>query len=352
MNRRTWAGLLAFVLVIGLAVVAAVKPVPYVTFAPGPTVNVLGKYDGHQIIEVDGHKAYRDSGALRLTTVVPSGPEQKVSLLSLVAAWVDPDRAVYPYAAIYAPQDTRQSVRDESGVQMTSSQDNAVAAALGALKITYTDVVKVAGVDKDGPAEGKLEVGDTILAIDGQQVRTLDEVTGKIRPLPVGTAVRLRIGRDGKPRTVSLRTVTSPQDQKSSAVRVSIAPSYRFPFDVALKLDQNIGGPSGGLMFALGIYDVLTPGSLTAGRKIAGTGEIDAQGHVGEIGGIQQKLVGAQDDGARLFLVPAGNCAEAVQGHYDPDRMRLVKVSTFTDALADVKKWVQDPKASLPRCTS
>ena len=73
-----------------------------------------------------------------------------------------------------------------------------------------------------------------------------------------------------------------------------------------LNIDQNIGGPSGGLMFAMGIYDVLTPGSLTDGKVIAGTGEIDPQGKVGEIGGIQQKLVGAQDDGARLFLVPAG----------------------------------------------
>ncbi len=83
-------------------------------------------------------------------------------------------------------------------------------------------------------------------------------------------------------------------------------------------------------MFATGIYDVLTPGSLTGGKAIAGTGEIDGEGKVGAIGGIQQKLVGAQDDGARLFLVPADNCAEALGGHYDPDKMRLVKVTTST----------------------
>jgi PDZ domain-containing protein len=234
---------------------------------------------------------------------------------------------------------------------MTSSQDSAVAAALTALKVKFSTVVKVAAVDKGGPADGKLKAGDLVLAVDGTRVDTLEELTGKIRPLPIGSKVTLRISRGDKVRRVRLTTVTSPQDNRSSAVKVQIAPSFRFPFDVALKIDQNIGGPSGGLMFALGIYDVLTPGSLTAGRMIAGTGEIDSAGTVGEIGGIQQKLVGAQDDGARLFLVPAGNCAEALGGHYDPDKMRLVKVSTFTQALSDVKAWVKDPNASLPRCT-
>jgi PDZ domain-containing protein len=150
---------------------------------------------------------------------------------------------------------------------------------------------------------------------------------------------------------VRLTTARSLVDKKSSALQVSIAPSYEFPFDINLNLDENIGGPSGGLMFATGIYDVLTPGSLTDGKAIAGTGEIDAQGKVGEIGGIQQKLVGAQDDGARLFLVPAANCAEALGGHYDPKKMRLVKVSTLQEAIADVKAWAKDPDAKLTKCT-
>jgi Lon-like protease len=105
-------------------------------------------------------------------------------------------------------------------------------------------------------------------------------------------------------------------------------------------------------MFALGIYDVLTPGSLTDGKVIAGTGEIDAAGKVAPIGGIRQKLVGAQDDGAELFLVPADNCAEALKGNYDPDKMRLVKVSTMEQALGEVQDWVKDPDAKLARCTS
>jgi len=351
MRRRTWAGVLGVVLVVGLSVVATREPVPYATFAPGPTVNVLGKSGKNDIISVSGRKSYRDDGSLRLTTVIASGAGEKISLAQLVTAWADPDRAVYPYSAVHAPTDTQKSVRQESAVEMTSSQDNAVAAALGVLNIPFTSAVKVADVTKGGPADGKLASGDLVLAVNNKKVTTLEQLTGSIRPLPIGSSVTVKIRRGGSDLEKTMKTVASPVDKKLSALRVAIAPSYVFPFDVNLNLDQNIGGPSGGLMFATGIYDVLTPGSLTGGKVIAGTGEIDAQGKVGEIGGIQQKLVGAQDDGAKLFLVPAGNCAEALGGHYDPDKMRLVKVATLKEAIGDVQAWVQNPDAKLTRCT-
>jgi PDZ domain-containing protein len=350
-KRRTWAGLLALLLVIGLSVVAVSKPVPYVTFAPGPTVNVLGTSGKDRIITVEGRKSYRDKGGLRLTTVVPSGPTRKVSIPELISAWVDPNRAVYPYRAIYPETATQESVKRESTVQMSSSQDNAVAAALGALEIPFRTRVKVADVTKDGPADGKLKSGDVVLAVGGTQVKRLDDLTEAVRRRPVGTEVAVKVRRKGRTLVRRMTTVANPQDKKASAVLITIALDYVFPFEVDLNLADNIGGPSGGLMFALGIYDVLTPGSLTDGKVIAGTGEIDATGKVGEIGGIQQKLVGAQDDGAKLFLVPAANCAEALGGHYDPKKMRLVKVRTLREGIADVQAWVKDPDARLARCT-
>jgi PDZ domain-containing protein len=351
MRRRTWASLLAVVLVVLMSAVALSRPVPYSTFSPGPTVNVLGKSGDKYIITVSGHRYYRDKGGLRLLTVIPSGPEDKVNLPQLVTAWIDPDRAVYPYDSIYPKTATQKSVRQESTVEMVSSQDNAVAAALGALKIPYTSVIKVAGLTKGGPADGKLKAGDVVVAVNGTKINTLDGLTGAVRPLPVGSKLTMTVKRGDQQLEKKLTTTTSPQDKKSSAVLISIALGYEFPFDVKLNLDENIGGPSGGMMFALGIYDTLTPGSLTGGKTIAGTGEIDPQGKVGEIGGIQQKLVGAQNDGAHLFLVPAANCAEALDGHYDPKKMRLVKVNTLNEAIADVKAWVQNPDAQLTKCT-
>ena len=351
MRRRTWAGILAVVLVVGMAVLAATEPVPYVTFGPGPTVNVLGKYKKDDIITVSGHKAYQDDGGLHLTTVVPSGPDEKISIPQLVSAWVDPDRDVYPYRAIYPPTATQKSVREESSAEMVSSKDTAVAAALRALDIPFKNAVKISDVTKGGPADGKLKAGDQVLSVNGRKVTGLEQLTGIIRPLPVGTDITVKVKRDGKELEKEMTTASSPDDKSASAVQVAIGPGFEFPFDVKLNISENIGGPSGGLMFALGIYDVLTPGSLTDDKVIAGTGEIDAEGKVGPIGGIHQKLVGAQDDGAKLFLVPEGNCAEALGGNYDPDKMRLVKVTTMEQALGEVQAWVKDPDAKLARCT-
>lgn len=351
-RRRTWASLLALLLVLVTGFLALREPVPYATFSPGPTVNVLDEFDGKPIIEVKARKTYADDGGLRLVTVIPSAPGEKVNLVQLVRSWIDPDVSVLPYDAVYGSDETRSTVQQQGQAQMTSSQENAVAAALSALDIDFGAGVGVASVDPEGPSQGRLEAGDELLRVQGRRVADLEAVTRAIRGLPIGTPVRVEVRRDGTSVTERVRTVAAADDPKASAVRIGVGVCcYDFPFDVDLNISQNIGGPSGGMMFALGIYDVLTPGSLTGGRTIAGTGEIDPQGRVGEIGGIQQKLVGAQDDGARLFLVPAGNCAEALGGNYDPERMRLVKVETLDDALSDVKAWVEDPDADLPRCT-
>ena len=117
MSRRRWAGLLAVVLMAIMSVQALREPVPYATFSPGPTVNVLGKNGSKEIISVEGRRSYRDKGALRLTTVIPSGPGDKVNIPQLVTAWIDPDRSAYPYEAIYPPTATQTSVRQESPVR-------------------------------------------------------------------------------------------------------------------------------------------------------------------------------------------------------------------------------------------
>ncbi len=355
LSRGTKAGLLAVVLVVVLSAIALRQPVPYVTFSPGPTVNVLGKYEKKDIISVSGRASYRDDGGLRLTTVIPSGPDKskdKVSIPQVIRAWLDPDTAVYPREAIYPDTATKESVREESTAQMDSSQDDAVAAALRALDISFKTGVRVAQVEKGGPADGKLEAGDVVLAVDDSKVQTLEALTRLIRARPIGSEVKLEVRRKSKVLKRTLTTTRSSVDAKDSAVRIGVEPCcYEFPFDVDLNLDESIGGPSGGLMFALGIYDVLTPGSLTQGKVIAGTGEIDAQGNVGGIGGIQQKLVGANADGAKLFLVPSANCAEVLDAQNDPEEMRLVKVTTLEEAIGDVQAWAKDPDAKMARCT-
>ena len=161
----------------------------------------------------------------------------------------------------------------------------------------------------------------------------------------------LTVRRDGKEQQIAVTTKAAEDDPKASRIGVSIQPDFVFPFKIRIRLPDSVGGPSAGMMFALSIYDVLTPGSLTGGKTIAGSGEISPDGKVGAIGGIGQKLPAAQRDGAKLFLVAADNCAEAVHSHYDADKMRLVKVSTLADAIKDLETWRANPDADLPRCT-
>lgn len=355
MSRRSAATLAAVVLLVVTGVLAWRAPVGYTVYSPGPTVNVLGNGEGGDpILRVGGHRIYRDDGGLRLVTIYETGVDDHVSLVRALVGWVDPKVAVYPHDAVYPQQASTKEVRQQAAQEMTSSQDDAVAAALHALHIPFHAVVTVAQVDPHGPSAGALRAGDVIRSVEGRRTPTTSALIKAVQSRPPGSRLALGVVRHGKARTVVVTTAPlGPHGTraKQSRIGVSIAPSYAFPFRVKIDLPTNIGGPSAGMMFALGIYDVLTPGSLTHGRVAAGTGTIDAQGQVGEIGGIQQKIAAAQRDGARLFLVPSGNCAEALGADYDPSRMRLARVSTFTQALHVVRTWAADPSADLPRCT-
>jgi Lon-like protease len=133
-------------------------------------------------------------------------------------------------------------------------------------------------------------------------------------------------------------------------VGIVVGPSYDFPFDVTVKIDERIGGPSAGLIFSLAVYDTITPGALTGGSAVSGTGTITEDGTVGPIGGIQQKILAAAGSGAELFLVPPGNCESALSVGLDDEEMRLVKAPTMHSAVESIKKYVDDPDAELPKC--
>ncbi|MGI9157408.1 MAG: YlbL family protein, partial [Marmoricola sp.] len=295
-------------------------------------------------------KVYPDDGALRLLTVVPSGPDDTVNLAEAFIAWVRPSQAVYRYQDIYQPTETADRVKQEGSVDMVSSQDSAVASALHELGYTFGTSVQVLGIQRGGPGDGALEVHDRLLSVDGHKVTSIQGVVDSIKAVAPGSKVTLMVERSRQKQTLKVKTVKSQDNPKSSALQITVGRGYEFPVDVNLQVNPNIGGPSAGTMFALAIYDTLTPGSLTGGGDIAGTGEIDGKGHVGPIGGIQQKLVAAQDAGAKLFLAPAANCDEVVGGPYDSDKMRVAKISTLHGAIAAVDAWRANHDARLPVC--
>lgn len=333
------------VLVLVLAAIAAVLPVPYVLLSPGPVENTLGTHDGRPLISIRGKQAYPAKGALDLVTVyVSGGPGQKVSLVEALRGWLDGSTAVVPQDSVFPPSSTQKQVEQQNTQEMSSSQQAATVAALTHLGIDYGGKVTVAEVVPGSPADGHLKTGDVITEVDGARMKTPEDVVAAVRKHQPGDKVALTVGRGGSTQTITLTTA----DQNGVAV-VGFVPDahYNFPFQVTID-PGDIGGPSAGLMFTLGIVDLLTPGDLTGGRKIAGTGTIDPNGAVGPIGGIQQKMLGARDAGAKWFLAPAGDCADALPAV--PDGLTLVKVTSLDDALAAVQT-IKTGKGTLPRCS-
>lgn len=347
MTQRSLAGLMAVPLLVALWIVAVTQPLPYVTYEPGLTVDVLDAPDGRETIQVSGHKTYRDDGQLRMTTVYVTRPRPaEVNLFTLMAAWISPDDAVYPYRAVYTEETTQDSNQVEGQLEMVSSQDAAIATALKELDLPVSAAAEVFSVGVGVPAEGKLEVRDLILEVNGRRTTTIEAVGNAVRLTPAGEDVEMTVFRDGREKQVSITPTRADGDPK---IGINMIPGFRFPFQVSVEISDAIGGPSAGLMFSLGIYDTLTPGSLTGGVTVAGTGTIDADGKVGPIGGITQKIAAARETGASLFMVPPDNCDEALDAPNGD--MRLVRADTMHDARTAIGAWVDDHDADLPVCS-
>jgi PDZ domain-containing protein len=233
---------------------------------------------------------------------------------------------------------------------MVSSQDTAVAVALTELGYELDKITEVLAVSPGSPAEGELETRDQVLSVNGGRIRDATDVARIVRETPEGDAAAFVVRRDGREQSVEVVPEPSEDDPAVPMVGIVVGPSYDFPFDVSVNIDERIGGPSAGLIFSLAVYDTLTPGALTGGAAVSGTGTIAEDGSVGPIGGIQQKIVAAADSGAEIFLVPPRNCESATAVGLDEEEMRLVKAPTMHSAVESIKAYVDDPDAELPEC--
>ncbi|MEO3923037.1 PDZ domain-containing protein [Micromonosporaceae bacterium B7E4] len=325
MRRRGVTVLLGAVITALLSVGVLAAPIPYVVLGPGPTVDTLGRQNDKEVIQVSGRETSTSAGQLRLTTV---GVQPDVKLLSAIAGWFSSDEAVVPYELIYPPGQTQQQVEERNAEDFAASQTSAETAALRELGYPVEVVVKA--VTAGAPSEGILKVGDVITSVDDKPVVVASSLTDLIRARPAGSALKIGYTRDGKPATATI--VSAATDNNPPRIGVEIEQRQPHPFELKIDLGD-IGGPSAGLMFALGIIDkIRTEKDLTGGKIIAGTGTINDLGEVGPIGGIPQKLVGAKNAGAKYFLVPAGNCEEAVRNAQSG--LPMARVGTLDEALS------------------
>ena len=333
MSRRSLTLIIAGLATVVALAVAILVPVPYVILGPGPTLNTLGNdSSGHPLILISGHPTHPTTGHLNMVTIgYTGGPGVNLSIFQALQAWLDSNEAVVPESELFPPGQSAQETQQQDTAQMTGSQQTATAAALNALHIPFQTHVAIAATVPGTPAAGVLKAGDVVLSVDGTPVKGETSLTSLITAHPAGSVLRLSVLRGGKTLPLEVRT---KEVSGHAVMGVQVTEQYKFPFAVTIKVGD-IGGPSAGMMFALGIIDKLTSDNLTGGKFIAGTGEITSSGQVQPIGGIQQKMVGARDAGATVFLAPAGNCSD-VRGAV-PSGLRVVKVSTLSQAMSDLE---------------
>ncbi|MFF4749006.1 YlbL family protein [Streptomyces sp. NPDC002514] len=363
MPRRTATMLASTLMLIALLCAGVLLPVPYSEMSPGPTVNTLGEHDGEPVLQISGHQTYPATGHLNMTTVRVTSADYKMNLVEAVYGWLAHDDKVVPHDTLYPEGQTEEQSTQENAEEFSQSQESAKVAALKELGIPVQSWVIVSTVVKDSPAEGRLHAGDVIKAVDGAPVKQPSDVAELVTKHKPGQDVAFTIipAKEQAAAEKEHRTPTATQDvtittkasddtgPKRAIVGISAGTDHTFPFTIDIKL-ADVGGPSAGLMFSLGIYDKLTPGNLTGGKFVAGTGTIDDNGKVGPIGGIEMKTVGARDKGAQYFLTPADNCAAAAKD--TPSGLTLVKVKTMKDALGALTDIRNGDTAALPKCTT
>ncbi|MEV5984720.1 PDZ domain-containing protein [Streptomyces sp. NPDC052051] len=363
MPRRTATMLASTLMLIALLCAGVFINVPYSELSPGPTVNTLAEHGGEPVLQITGHKTYPASGHLNMTTVRVTSADYNMNLVEAIYGWLAHDSLVVRHDTLYPDGKTEEQSSQENAEEFSQSQQSAKVAALKQLKIPVTSWVIVATVLKGSPAEGKLHAGDVIKAVDGTAVKEPADVSKLVTRHKPGQDVVFTIvpakeqaaavKAHKKATTTRDVTITTKESQdggqERAIVGISAGTDNTFPFTIDIKL-ADVGGPSAGLMFALGIIDKLTPGDLTGGKFVAGTGTIDDDGRVGPIGGIEMKTLGARNKGAQYFLTPKDNCSAAAKDV--PKGLTLVKVGTIKDALNALDDIRTGKTSDLPKCTT
>ena len=345
-----------FILVVALIAAVFLVPVNAVIEAPGPTWNVLdnGSSSDQDVLKVSGTETYPTEGALRMTTVSVSGcPGYPVTTADLIAAWFSADKRIVDRNEVCPQDQSAEQVEETGKAQMTASQDSAVIAALvetgkaGAMHLTVTEVT-------EQQTSTEIQAGDVLETItpQGGQTTTLasfSQLRELMTTIPEGTRVTLGVRRGDQKASAALTTIAPQEVTTGSLLGLSLKISVDSPVEATFGL-SDVGGPSAGMMFALGVVDEITPGSLTGGKDISGTGTIDMTGQVGPIGGIQQKMAGARESGSTFFLAPASNCNE-VTGH-EPKGMQVFAVNTLHEAVAATEAIASGNTSGLATCSA
>jgi PDZ domain-containing secreted protein len=333
MRTRSLILWIAAALAAVLILAASWIKLPYYAEGPGPAREVV------PLISVSGRATY-EAGHLVMTTI---SARQLTGVLALIA-WIDPDQRVVDREVLYPGGQTVAQEEQRSLSQMDTSKLAATSVVLEGLTdypAEHGDGVLIETVYADCPAEGELFAGDLVDAINETPTPDVAAASDAIDAVAPGDPLTFHVSAGGEEHDVTVTRGTCPGAEDPL---VGISMINDFPFDVQISSGE-VGGPSAGMMFGLGLYDLLTPGDLTDDRLVAGTGTMDLEGAVGPIGGIGDKVVAARRAGAQVFLVPRDNLAEARVA--DAGDMELIPVGSFSEALAALgEEFPEDTSAA------
>ncbi|MGP6175150.1 YlbL family protein [Corynebacterium sp. A21] len=334
MSRRSrtliW-GAIPVILLTGLVSIETIPgtdialTVPYAAEGPGPTFNTLGEVDGEEVVAVSGAETDEVAGNLNMTTVsVRSG----MTLPQTLGRWLTTGDTLVPLEQVFPPNQSPDEVRELNEIAFSSSEAAATVAAMNHLGLPLQ--VEVAEVLDGVAAEGVVETGDVILAVDSTQVEEPGQIRQQVLSKGPGDTVTLDIRRGDEEKNLEIQLGEHPQDASMGFLGITMSSSSATGVQVDYHL-EDIGGPSAGMMFSLAVVDKLSPGQINGGRFVAGTGTISEDGTVGPIGGIVHKVTASEGIGAEVFLAPAANCAEATSR--DHGDMTILKVDTLQHAI-------------------
>lgn len=317
---KRFARIAPLIALFGLAFAASWVRLPYYAVGPGPADEV------GPLIDVRGAPRYASQGRFIMTTVSWT----QVTALESLFAWIDDSQFIVSEDRIY-PEGVDPDLEQRRAIsQMDTSKIAASSVVLQELfdyPVEHGKGALIAQVGGDCPAEGELFVGDLVVSIDGRPIGSMRDAERALDAVPVDDVVAFRVRAGGEAHEVELRRGRCPGSERP-LVGISMVDS--FPIEVEIASGE-VGGPSAGLMFSLGLYDTLTPGDLTGGRTIAGTGTLTPEGDVGGIGGIADKVIGAERAGATVLLVPRENMAELAG--VETGDLQLISVATFDEAV-------------------
>ncbi|QMV85909.1 PDZ domain-containing protein [Corynebacterium hindlerae] len=301
--------------------------VPYAAESPGPTFNTLAEYEGKKIVDITGTDVDQTTGNLNMTTV---SVRTQMTLSQVMSRWLLSDDTIVPIESVFPPDLTEEEIKQQNQTAFSDSESSATLAAYRYLG--RPTVVEVKDVMPDAPVKDLVTAGDRIVSFNGEKV----ESPAQLREFVAAKAPEEKVAlgfEGGQTREVVLGKNPHTGKGLLGVILVSV-PADGATIEYNL---EDIGGPSAGLMFTLAVVDKLSPGELTGGKFIAGTGTIAESGEVGPIGGITHKIRAAKDAGAEVFLTPAANCGEAKTAKVKD--ITLLKVTSLTDAVKQLEAY-------------